>query len=136
MDWHPNGPVLLAGSADGTIWMWNVVKKVCMSVFSGHSDAVTCGGFTPDGKHIVSGSADGSVLVWDPKTAAVLFRFNSGGLFHEGSIGALAIHPDNQLVLTGSDDGTARLIQIATGKILAKLEQHLDSVEAVAFCPT
>lgn len=32
-----------------------------MMVFSGHADAVSCGGFTPDGKKVYSGSADASV---------------------------------------------------------------------------
>eukprot|EP01049_Picozoa_sp_SAG25_P000538 SAG25_NODE_19_length_23408_cov_10.997040_22_plen_144_part_00 len=47
--WHPRGPVFLAGCSDGSVWMWNAPKATCMMVFSGHSDAACCGGFTPDG---------------------------------------------------------------------------------------
>jgi len=49
IDWHPRGYVLLAGGADGTIWMWTIPTGKCMQVFTGHVESVTTGQFTPDG---------------------------------------------------------------------------------------
>ena len=51
IDWHPRGNIILAGGEDGTCSMWAVTANGgdCMQVFSGHSDSVTCGKFTPDG---------------------------------------------------------------------------------------
>ncbi|KAI9205088.1 WD40-repeat-containing domain protein [Polychytrium aggregatum] len=134
LDWHPRGPVLLAGSADGTIWMWQIPSGTCMNVFSGHVDMVSCGQFTPDGKAIVSGSDDGSVIIWDPKTAAAQLKLTSeDARFHSDAITTLAINKDNNLALTGSADSTAKLIHIGNGKIVASFESHQDSVQAVGF---
>ncbi|KAJ3006951.1 hypothetical protein HKX48_009380 [Thoreauomyces humboldtii] len=135
LDWHPRGNVVLAGTEDSTMWMWQVPSGNCMNVFSGHIEGVTCGEFSPDGKTIVSGSTDGSVLVWDPKSAATTLRLTGeDARFHVAPVTALAIHHDSQLLLTGAEDGTARLVHIGSGRILAAFDNHSESIEAVGFC--
>lgn len=49
--WHPRGPVLVAGSADGSLWMWSLPDGRFMHVFNGHAASVSHGSFTPDGSH-------------------------------------------------------------------------------------
>lgn len=51
--WHPRGHLILAGSEDSTVWMWNADKGVCLNTFSGHGGSVTCGDFTPDGINLL-----------------------------------------------------------------------------------
>lgn len=51
--WHPRGHLVLAGSEDSTIWMWNADKGACINTFSGHGGSVTCGDFTPDGIYLL-----------------------------------------------------------------------------------
>lgn len=41
--------MVLAGSEDATVWMWNADTSVYLNMFSGHGSSVTCGDFTPDG---------------------------------------------------------------------------------------
>lgn len=48
LQWHPRGNVVLAGSRDKTAWMWTS-NGMCMNVFSGHAEAVSCGTFSEDG---------------------------------------------------------------------------------------
>ncbi|KAI8929856.1 WD40-repeat-containing domain protein [Entophlyctis helioformis] len=132
--WHPKGNVLLAGGEDGTLWMWQVPSGKCMNVFTGHVESVTCGQFTPDGKAIVSGSADGSLIIWDPKNATAVHRITpDDGRFHQSGITSIAVNRDSSLVLTGAQDGTARIVHSGTGKILASFDSHEGSVEAVGF---
>ncbi|TPX59050.1 hypothetical protein PhCBS80983_g02721 [Powellomyces hirtus] len=134
INWHPRGAVLLAGTEDATMWMWQIPSGTCMNVFSGHIEGITCGQFSPDGKTIVSGSSDGSVIVWDPKTAAATLRLTAeDARFHETAITTLAVHHDSQLLLTGAEDGTARLVHIGNGRILASFDNHSESIEAVGF---
>lgn len=41
--------MILAGSADCGVWMWNADSGAYLNMFSGHGASVTCGDFTPDG---------------------------------------------------------------------------------------
>lgn len=50
--WHPKGHLILAGSDDSTVWMWNADKVAYLNMFSGHASTVTCGDFTPDGNSL------------------------------------------------------------------------------------
>ena len=74
--WHSKGNAIVAGSKDGTIWMWLAHDGQCVQVFAGHDGGVSTGCFTSDGKLICSGGEDGSVRVWAPKTGACKQVFN------------------------------------------------------------
>ena len=43
--------------------------------------------------------------------------------------------PDGKLVVTASDDGTARLWEAASGRSLHTLKGHTDYVNGAVFCP-
>ena len=132
--WHPRGRVCLAGSEDFTAWMWNGDDGALMQVFSGHSERVSCGGFTPDGKQVVTGSYDGSLRVWQPRTGACEHLFR-GHPFHDGPLTCVAFHSSTPgLTITGSEDNTARLVSTTTGKVLAPLVAHTETIESVGFC--
>lgn len=55
MRWHPKGHLVLAGSEDSSVWMWNADSASYMNVFNGHGSSVTCGDFTPDGTYFLYG---------------------------------------------------------------------------------
>lgn len=134
VEWHPRGRVCLAGSEDFTAWMWNGDDGALMQVFSGHSERVSCGGFTPDGKQVVTGSYDGSLRVWQPRTGTCEHLFR-GHPFHDGPLTCVAFHSSTPgLTITGSEDNTARLVSTTTGKVLAPLVAHTETIESVGFC--
>jgi WD40 repeat protein len=54
---------------------------------------------------------------------------------HTGQVRSAAFSPDGAMVLTASDDHTARLWDAATGQQLAALEGHTDWVFGAAFGP-
>ncbi|KAJ1679841.1 60S ribosomal subunit assembly or modification protein, partial [Spiromyces aspiralis] len=105
-----------------------------MNVFNGHSGPVTCGRFTHDGRHIVSGSEDGSLIIWDPKSATIVHQFSpKDERFHKGGITCLAISKDDNVIVTGSIDTTAKLFR-TNGQFISSLENSDHSVESVGFC--
>ena len=121
-------------SEDFTAWMWNGDDGALMQVFSGHSERVSCGGFTPDGKQVVTGSYDGSLRVWQPRTGTCEHLFR-GHPFHDGPLTCVAFHSSTPgLTITGSEDNTARLVSTTTGKVLAPLVAHTETIESVGFC--
>ena len=54
---------------------------------------------------------------------------------HESHVEVVAFSPDGKTVLTGSDDGTARLWDAATGAPLGAAMTHQYSVDSMAFSP-
>eukprot|EP00887_Chlorella_sp_A99_P001893 scaffold18.g1893.t1 len=134
--WHPRGNILLAGAADFTAWMWLAQTGACMQVFIGHSGPVTCGGFTPDGKLVVTGGGEGdaSLRVWSPKTGACSLTV-AGHPYHTAGLTSLDLHPDSTAAISGSEDGTAKVVNLHSGRVVATLAGHAEdsSVEGVAF---
>ncbi|XP_041120106.1 angio-associated migratory cell protein-like [Polyodon spathula] len=145
MEWHPCAHVLLAGTADGNVWMWKIPSGECKT-FQGPGCQATTGKILPDGKRAVVGYEDGIVRLWDLKqgnTSHVL----KGPDGHQGPVTCVACSKDGGLILTGSVDCRAKLISTATGKVvgvfstegrkpkvLMEEESETNSVESVGFC--
>ena len=54
---------------------------------------------------------------------------------HEGIVRAVAVTPDGRRLVSGGDDHTIRIWNLASGKLERTLEGHTDSVRAVAITP-
>jgi WD40 repeat protein len=54
---------------------------------------------------------------------------------HTDTINSVCFSPDGSYVLSGSDDRTLRLWEIASGKEIMKFEGHIDDVTSVCFSP-
>ncbi|XP_061523398.1 angio-associated migratory cell protein isoform X1 [Phycodurus eques] len=146
LEWHPCAPVLLAGTDDGNVWMWKIPGGDCKT-FQSSACQATSGKVLPDGKRAAVGYEDGSVRLWDLKQGNAIHHIK-GQDGHQGALTCLACNQDGSLVLTGSVDGCAKLINTATGKVVgvfssdggkAKASEEQDgsnSVESVGFCNT
>ena len=65
------GGVLVSGSYDNTLKIWNVDTGLCTNTLRGHTDSVLCLQF--DARKIVSGSADRTIRVSWPTLFWVIF---------------------------------------------------------------
>jgi eukaryotic-like serine/threonine-protein kinase len=54
---------------------------------------------------------------------------------HTGTVGSVCFSPDGETVLTGSEDGTARLWDTQTGRTLAVLTGHANEITSACFSP-
>lgn len=64
--------VLVSGSDDERIHMYDAEGKTLFSSMSGHSSWVLSVDVSPDGAAIASGSSDRTVKLWDPKMRAAV----------------------------------------------------------------
>ncbi|KAG2147564.1 ribosome biogenesis protein Sqt1 [Suillus clintonianus] len=134
--WHPRGSILLAGSNDSTVWLWQLPSGNTMQVFAGHSGPVQCGEFTPDGKRIVTASGDGTLLYWDPRSPTPLFKLTpQDARFDLENITSLAINASSTLAVVGGTSGSVRVVSLSKGEVVGALGGHAEgeSVEAVQF---
>ncbi|EGR31921.1 hypothetical protein IMG5_099490 [Ichthyophthirius multifiliis] len=132
LNWHPKGNVVIAGSADNSVWMWNAISGQYMSTFTGHQQPLTCGQFSPDGNLILTASEDASVRIWKPKTGELIKKISGFG-FHQEQIVCFDIHPVQCILASGSVDKIACISNYQTGKVLGKTIEHDDGVESVLF---
>ena len=162
LSFHPSGTVILAGSTDGTVWMYHITTTTttapqCLQVLVGHAASVTAGAFVGTNS-IATASADGTVRLWAPKTGLVKHVFRlSDGTNDTNVAGLTCLQPRtaDKLILVGSEDGCAYICHAGpTKKVLHRLEHTaapqqnpgMDdddtsdagtavSVEAVGWCP-
>lgn len=148
IDWHSRGPILIAGYADGSVWMWNAAliatgSDPVMAIFAGHvTTPATSGAFSPDGKMIISGSEEGVLLVHNPKDpgsplAKIVPQSHQETALNE--VTHVAVHPGNQIFLAGDSDGHLRVYKTAgmnQSMPLSDLSSlHSASIEAIGFHP-
>ena len=75
-------------------------------------------------------AARANLAAWRPHHARL-----KAVLSHEGPVDAAAFSPDGKTVLTGGDDRTARLWDVATGQPIGQPIRHEGVVTCVAFSP-
>jgi WD40 repeat protein/DNA-binding SARP family transcriptional activator/tRNA A-37 threonylcarbamoyl transferase component Bud32/energy-coupling factor transporter ATP-binding protein EcfA2 len=85
---HPSGDLLLSGSADGSVSLWDVPTGEMARGYEGHArpgEEPALGttwrvhdlAFSPDGRSFLSASGDHSVRLWDVETGAILQHHQS-----------------------------------------------------------
>ncbi|CAN7086542.1 unnamed protein product [Brassica oleracea var. botrytis] len=151
--WHPRGHIVLAGSEDCSMWMWNADKEAYLNMFAGHNQSVTCGDFTPDGKLICTGSGDASLIVWNPKTCESIhvvkgkskslplsiymllwnanIWFPVGHPYHTEGLICLDINSNTSLTISGSKDGSVHIVNIVTGKVTGWVVEYQENLIAL-----
>jgi len=133
--WHSKGRAIVAGSSDGTAWMWVEVDGnwQCMQVFAGaHEGGVSSGCFSQDGKFVCTGGQDGSIRIWAPKTGKCKHTF-SGHFAFTDEVTCVVSSSDGDLLLAGSMDGRVRLLQLSGKRVLQTFVHS--TPEAVAVDP-
>lgn len=64
LDFSPDDSMLVSGTADATIRLWQVSSAELLKELSGHTSPVFGVCFSPDGKNIASGANEGSIRIW------------------------------------------------------------------------
>ena len=87
------------------------------------------------GKSACFGYEDGSVKVWDLKEGAPLVTV-SGPQGHTEAVTCMAAHQDGNLLVTGSADATAKLMNINSGKVLLITSNSNEVLNSVSLSQT
>ncbi|MFJ2833546.1 caspase family protein [Streptomyces sp. NPDC087263] len=137
----PDGKKLAAVSnGDRAVQLWDAATHRSLTSITTTSKAVTSVTFSPDGKALAAGTTNGlgtggKAQVWQ------LPAGDSGATTtgHTEAVASVALSPDGKMLATGDWDGTAKLWDAATGKLLTTLIRVQDDwprcVCSVAFSP-
>jgi RNA polymerase sigma factor (sigma-70 family) len=132
----PDGKTIATGAGrEDAIRLWDAATGKELRVIPARQGWVCALAFSPDGKWIASGGGqrDRVLCLWDAATGQEVRRFTGHG--REISNGCLGFSPDGKVLLSGGGDGTVRLWDVVTGKLLHTLEGHTSEITCVAFSP-
>ncbi|KAK7466919.1 hypothetical protein VKT23_003983 [Stygiomarasmius scandens] len=119
---HPSFPILITGSYDRTIRVWNLETGLELHCLKGHSRAIRALQF--DEVKLITGSMDSTVKVWDWRRGQCI-RTLTGH-----TEGVVCLNFDSNVLASGSVDATIRVWNLRTGGAFT-LRGHSDWVNAV-----
>ena len=114
----PDEQLIVSGSHDKTVKLWDRTSGRELRTMKGHSDWVNSVAFSTDGKTLASGSRDRTIKLWNVETGQELRTLKG----HEESVVAVAFSPDKKMLLSGSDDGALKLWDFTNGALIRTLK--------------
>lgn len=127
-----DGQLLVAGSEDGVVQLFDISGRAPLRQFEGHTKAVHTVDFTADKYHVVSGADDYTVKLWDIPNSKEILTFKEHSDYVRCSC-ASKLNPD--LFVTGSYDHTVKMFDARTNKNVLCVE-HGQPVESVLLFPS
>ena len=123
-----DGKMVVTGSRDKTVRLWDVAKAEERTKLIGHEHFVSAVAISPDGRTVASGSWDAMIILWDVATGVQIRTLEGQKL----AVLSLAFSPDGEKLASGSWDDTVRLRDLATGEELYKQSVTTD-VTSIVF---
>lgn len=117
MKWHRKANLLLAGAESGEVYLWRIPSGDC-KVLQGNGSTCEVAVFTQDDKTLAAGYSDGTFKLWDVKNQQVMQNITPNATKNEDgedlepspSITTIDTDNENNLIIAGCTDGTAKLI--------------------------
>jgi WD40 repeat protein/serine/threonine protein kinase len=128
----PDGTLLVSGSANGTVIIWNTDTHRVIQMLKGHNAIINGIVFSPDGKSLISADADGNLIVWDTAT----WEQSSTLKIETSTLRALAFSPDGRWLVAATAEGRLQLWNGSDFSEVQTLEGHNGTtIYDVAFSP-
>jgi WD40 repeat protein len=128
----PDGNLIVSGSKDKTVRLWDLEGKLICQFPKEHTDWIFSIAIWQDledldKSFIVSGSVDSTIRRWNLKGQPIGEPFNG----HEGWVRSVAVTNNGKWIVSGSEDKTIRLWDL-NGNCIKVFEGHENRVLSVA----
>lgn len=122
----PSNMWFASGCRDGTIKIWDIASGRLRITLTGH---LGVRGLTVSDRHpyLFSAGDDKKVMCWDLEQNQIVRHFHG----HLSGVYCLAMHPTENLIVTGGRDSVARVWDIRSKEQIHCLTGHTDTVGAL-----
>jgi eukaryotic-like serine/threonine-protein kinase len=163
-EFSPTEPILASWGSDNTARLWDVETGRELLCLRGHRRSDRSAfpeiAFNADGTLLATGGADATIKVWDAHAGDTLpslettagepnangassdlrptpdYRQDLDWLFgHQGTLMDIDFTPDGKFLISCSSDGTVKVWDLATKKVVRNFTEHGKNVSAVRVSP-
>ncbi|KAA3486582.1 transducin beta-like protein 3 [Gossypium australe] len=134
--------LILTGSKDNSVRLWESERRCCIGLGIGHMGAVGAVAFSKKCRDFfVSGSSDRTIKVWnfdglsDDIEEPISLKAKAVVAAHDKDINSLAVAPNDSLVCSGSQDRTACVWRLPELVLVVKFTGHKRGIWCVEFSP-
>jgi WD40 repeat protein/DNA-binding SARP family transcriptional activator len=125
----PDGRLVASMHSRAVLRVWNVVSGRKLFQVEAQTGLGTGVAFSPDGRLVATSGEDGA-SVWSVPSGGKVATMAAGGQMQ-----AVAFNADGTQLATAGADGTARIWDVATGRLELILTGHQSALAGVAFSP-
>ena len=125
----PDHELMVTGSDDRRVRVFNAVSASFVCMLSGHSAAVRCVAVSTNSKFIASGSYDKEIRIWVTRDASLKCVLQK----HTKSVECVNFSVDSQYLCSGSWDRSAIIWDLDTESPLHTLSCHSNLVQCCTF---
>ena len=124
---HPNGKIMVTGSADTSLKVYDFTTKKVVKTMTDHKANILSAAFSDDGERLVSGDNNGNLFLWNTATWAVTKTFS----LDKTPVGAVQFKPQSYEVLSAHNSGFLVRWKPDASAAIKKIKTHLANHIAV-----
>ena len=121
---------VLAGTMDGSIYCYNVQQRNLTILPSLHGKSINFVKVHSDDNRVITVAQDGVLAIHELSSSTTIHRVNA----HTQIINCLLMEHigNNEFIITGSDDRTAKVWHLINGNLIHTLSGHTKAVKSIA----
>lgn len=110
------GNMLVSGSSDKTIRVWNLTNRNCMNILNGHKKEVWGLDLFNCNRKIISCASDKKIMIWNLNLGNTSIQILEKTLIgHEDGVRGVKLSQDNSFAVSISNDKSIRVWNIYDG---------------------